>query len=188
MAGSDNFESMDASLMANFDRKNNSIIKEVDRLSKEQANLERELQSLLDSEVNNLIYLQNPLTIVERERAILLSDKEKFQNYLNHIQSKRDNYIKNLAKLKEDLTVSEVTLTQLYSEKQELTKVVDSQELSPADVDRMNATRDQLATSLATCRENLDNINQSVWKSEIAVQKNMDMLEKKVQEFSNRNV
>jgi kinetochore protein NDC80 len=75
-------------------------------------------------------------------------------------------------------------LSQLYSEKQELIKVVEAQEIRPADVDRMNATREQLVSSLTSCRENLDLINQNVWQSEISVQKVMDTLEKKVQEFS----
>jgi hypothetical protein len=51
MAGSDNYDQMDEALMENFGKKDNAILKEVDRLSKEQANLERDLASLSNSEV-----------------------------------------------------------------------------------------------------------------------------------------
>lgn len=61
-AGSDNFESMEEALMGNFgiknlttDRKNNSMIKEVERLTKEHSALEKELVSLSDSEVLKLL-------------------------------------------------------------------------------------------------------------------------------------
>ena len=57
-------------------------------------------------------------------------------------------------------------------------QTVDGQDLSPADVDRLNAERDQLAKSLALTSQNLDTITKQVWAQEIALQKKMDILER----------
>lgn len=110
---------------------------------------------------------------------------------MNHMETKRDKLAASIAAYKDDLAISgiffptiESTLEQLYNEKQNLIRIVDAQELSPSDVDRMNAERDQLVTSLASTRSNLDAINQRVWQSEISLQKQMDALEKRVAEFN----
>jgi kinetochore protein NDC80 len=103
---------------------------------------------------------------------------------MNHMDTKCQKLFASVASYKEDLALCESTLEQLYAEKQALHNTVEAQELSPADVDRMNAERDQLVTSLASCRSNLDLVNQRVWQSEISLQKQMDSLEKRVQEFN----
>lgn len=71
-------------------------------------------------------------------------------------------------------------MKKLTKEREGLQGAVDAQELSPADVDRLNAERDQLAKSLALTSQNLDTITKQVWAQEIALQKKMDVLERSV--------
>lgn len=70
----------------------------------------------------------------------------------------------------------EAELEKLFSEKAELQKAVDSQEISPADVDRMNSERDALSLSLAQLAEKQEEINQRVWDKEIVTQREMDQV------------
>lgn len=183
LAGSDDYAAMDKTLNANFgtpfltlDRKNKQVIKHVEKISKSCSVLERELATLSHAE--------SPLVVVERERGILEADKEKFQNYLSHIKIKLEKLNDSVSALNDDMTSIEAEMEKLYAEKQELSETVDLQELSPADVDRMNSERDQLVQSLEAARTALDDINKRVWQSEITMQKTMDRLEKSVQDFN----
>ena len=72
----------------------------------------------------------------------------------------------------------------MTAEKNALQATVDGQEISPSDVDRMNAERDQLAISLESINVKLDSINKTIWEKEIAIQKKMDNVEKIVQEYN----
>ncbi len=78
----------------------------------------------------------------------------------------------------------EEQVKKLTREREELQATVDSQEISPADVDRMNAERDQLAKTLNLMRTQLDDINKAVWNDEIALQKKMDALERSAEKFN----
>lgn len=53
-------------------------------------------------------------------------------------------------------------------------EIVDSQELSPVDVDRMNAERDQLNKNLESFSEKIEDINKIIWEREIHCQKKGD--------------
>ncbi|KAL2915097.1 kinetochore-associated Ndc80 complex subunit ndc80 [Polyrhizophydium stewartii] len=75
-------------------------------------------------------------------------------------------------------------IARITAEKTELQQIIDAQEISPADLDRMNAERDQLALSLQVVSNKLDAANKIVWEKEIALQKKMDQLEKVVQEYN----
>ena len=176
LEGTDDFDGMDQALVANFDKKNEEIIREVEKLKKELAVLEREWSSLSESE--------SPLTLLEREKSILQTDKEKFQSYISHLETKKMKLSETVEVLKQDILQSEKAIEQLYQDKQTLSDTVDAQELSPTDVDRMNAERDQLVQSLESTRNHLDEINKKVWNGEITLQKTMDRLERSVQEFN----
>lgn len=124
------------------------------------------------------------MTLIERECAILESDKEKFKNYIAHVESKRQRLSETVLSIKQEFENSEETVKKLTAEREKLSAIVDAQELSPADVDRMTAERDQLAKNLAAMSEQLDQINKAVWNKEIAIQKKMDQLERTSEKFN----
>jgi kinetochore protein NDC80 len=71
-------------------------------------------------------------------------------------------------------------------EKAELQDVVDAQELSPADIDRMTAERDQLAKNLEQYNEREDQVKNSIWEFEVACQKKLDQVDKRIKDFNDR--
>lgn len=124
-------------------------------------------------------------------------DKEKFKNYITHVQGKQQKLIDTCSSLSQEFDASgiiysfksrlffnlhqktlEETVKKLTKEREALQATVDAQDLSPADVDRLNAERDQLAKSLALTSQNLDTVTKQVWAQEIALQKKMDVLER----------
>ncbi|KAH9269945.1 hypothetical protein BASA83_007931 [Batrachochytrium salamandrivorans] len=176
LEGSDDFDAIDRELMNSFDRKNEATIRDVERMRREHHALEEELASLTQGE--------SPLDSLIRENSILGSDKEKFQTYIAHVEVKEQKLQEGLLSAKQELDIQEDELAQVTAEKIELQQIVDAQEISPADVDRMNAERDQLAFSLQTVSTKLESANKAVWEKEIALQKRMDQLEKVVQDYN----
>ena len=70
----------------------------------------------------------------------------------------------------------ETDCSNLQEEKINLQATVDAQEISPADVDRMNSERDQLVKSLEVVGNKLDEVNKDIWEKEIGIQKKMDQV------------
>lgn len=75
-------------------------------------------------------------------------------------------------------------LKQLNSERTQLQTQIDAQEISPADVDRMNLDREQLSQSIQNTTLKLESLNASVWQKEILLQKKHDQLDKVVTNFN----
>ncbi|RKO85028.1 HEC/Ndc80p family-domain-containing protein [Blyttiomyces helicus] len=176
LEGDDDFELMDAELVHTFDVKNENTVREVERLKKENERAEQELDLLKRGE--------SPLVILEREKNSLQLDKEQFIRYIQHVRAKKPNLEESIASLKQDLEAAEKEIASATEERAALQHTVDSQEVSPADVDRMNAENEQLAKTLADIATKLELGNQAVWKSEIELQKKMDQIEKLVQDYN----
>ncbi|KAJ3218694.1 rRNA-binding ribosome biosynthesis protein rpf2 [Dinochytrium kinnereticum] len=176
LAGDDNYDSMDRELISNFDRKNEKIVAEVGKLNNEHEILSREWSNLRDSE--------SPLTVAEKENQTLHSDIEKFKQYILHLESKKEKLIEQVKALDEDLSVKEAELAKISSEKADLQRTVDMQEISPADVDRMTAEREQLVRSLESLAAKTDECQRTIWEKEITLQKKIDQLEKHTQEYN----
>ena len=70
----------------------------------------------------------------------------------------------------------ETDCSNFQAEKIQLQQTVDAQEISPADVDRMNSERDQLIKSLEVVSAKMDELNKDIWEREIGIQKKMDQV------------
>ncbi|KAJ3367615.1 kinetochore-associated Ndc80 complex subunit ndc80 [Kappamyces sp. JEL0680] len=137
------------------EKKDEKVKKDVEKLMGDYSILEKEWQALSQSEA--------PLTVLEREKSILESDKEKFKAYIAHVEGKKQKLQEICKSLQEEF---------------------ESSEISPADVDRMNAERDQLAKTLSLMTHQLDEVTKAVWNEEIALQKKMDALERSADKFN----
>lgn len=113
---------------------------------------------------------------MEKEHVTLTSDREKFKQYIQYVEEKKKKYTNSVAKTTEDMGDKGNELEQLSAERAQLQAVVDNQELSPADVDRMRAEQEQLKKNLEVCAQKLEQINQTVWEKEIQLQKKMDQV------------
>ncbi|KAJ3196946.1 kinetochore-associated Ndc80 complex subunit ndc80 [Irineochytrium annulatum] len=178
LAGDDNYDAMDQELISTFDRKNESIVREVEKLKDEHENLNKEWTNLREND--------SPLTKAERESTTIQSDIEKFKQYIAHLEIKKQKLEDQVKGIEEDLVTTDSELTKMSVEKVELQKIVDMQEISPADVDRMTAERDQLARTLEAVAIKTDESNKAAWEKEITLRKTIDQCEKNIQEFNLR--
>ncbi|KAI8827943.1 HEC/Ndc80p family-domain-containing protein [Chytriomyces cf. hyalinus JEL632] len=176
LAGDDNYDAMADELVSFFDRKDEQTVRDIEKLKLENEALTKELAGLRDSE--------SPLTLAEREGDTLSSDIEKFKQYIAHLELKKQKLQDQVNVVEEELSAKESELDKQTIEKNELTSIVDNQELSPADVDRMTSEREQLVRTLEALAAKSEETNKTFWEKEMAVQKQMDALEKCVQKFN----
>ncbi|KAI9366175.1 HEC/Ndc80p family-domain-containing protein [Zopfochytrium polystomum] len=172
LAGEDDYTDMDDKMKASFDAKNREIIKETDQIRAEIQILEKERDLLANTE--------SPLIIAKKERAIIQSDIEKFTYYNSHLEKKKKKLEEETKALSEELEVAERELETKLQEKAELQKVVDAQQISQADVDRMNAEKDQFVATRKKLAESTDAQRQEMWRKETQLQKMMQELEDKL--------
>ncbi|KAJ3392143.1 kinetochore-associated Ndc80 complex subunit ndc80 [Lobulomyces angularis] len=170
------YHEMVEELKGNFDKKNEQILKAVEKLENTNKNLEKQLTELTLSE--------DPLIALQRAQETLTSDKEKFQQYLSYIEGRKIKALEITNTLNEEVLTKETELEKVLNEKNSLQQVVDSQEISPADVDRMNAERDQLQSTLIQLSNKQEEVNKRVWEKEIEIQKEMDKLDKLIKAFN----
>ncbi|KAI9143730.1 HEC/Ndc80p family-domain-containing protein [Paraphysoderma sedebokerense] len=176
LAGDDDFGIMEAELATNFERKNEVVLKDVERLTGEIEQLDKEIKEYTENEP--------PLVTLDRQKQVLMSDNEKFQQYISRLQSKKSKLEEANSKLTAELEEQVRQLEQLNSEKLSLQAQIDAQDISPADFDRMTSEREQLTKALETLQQKIDEISKQMWDKEINVQKKLDQIEKLVQDYN----
>lgn len=140
---------------------------------------------------------QSPLVKYQEESRAYAEDIVKVQKWIESLSAKQVQITEQVLKLKQESDVKgirEVKTSQhnmrIYSnmphtaaelaaaekEMNALQEVVDNQEISPADVDRMHAERDQLSAQLAQFTEKEDLLKHRLWENEVASQKKLDQV------------
>lgn len=138
----------------------------------------------LDKEIKEYTENEPPLVTLDRQKQVLMSDNEKFQQYISRLQSKKSKLEEANSKLTVELEEQVRQLEQLNSEKLSLQAQIDAQDISPADFDRMTSEREQLTKALETLQQKIDEISKQMWDKEINVQKKLDQIEKLVQDYN----
>ncbi|KAI8806344.1 HEC/Ndc80p family-domain-containing protein [Cladochytrium replicatum] len=176
LEGTDDFETMDAELMETFDQKNEKIIAEIERFKKATATLEKELNALKN--------VESPLQNEERIRSTLVRDVRSLKEHISAVDLKKQRHKDAYAKLRDQIKSSDDELAKLVEEKRRLQIIVDAQEMSPADVERMTSEREQLGQALKLQTAQTKEKMETFLKMEISGQKIVDQLEKQIQSFN----
>ena len=174
LTGLDDFEIIDNELLKSFDSKTETVESEIEDLKLERVTLERELNATSISLLKE----------AQKEYAVFQQEKGKFEDFVLLLQKKLQTLEQEMSVLNEEMTQSQETMERLTVENKRLTKVVDQQELSPSDVERMTTERDTLGKNIKLVNQRLDDLNSQVWDKEISIQKTMDSLEKLVEKFN----
>ncbi|KAJ1967771.1 kinetochore-associated Ndc80 complex subunit ndc80 [Dispira parvispora] len=178
LGGQDDFESMESDLAECFESKNRQLIHEIDALENRNETLRQELQRLTEQE--------SPLVALNKKQADCLEDLGKFRQTIQLYQQKKDKLQLALGELETKLETQAQGISQLHAEKQQVQQVVDAQEISPADIDRMNSERQKLSEVLQDLNMRIEEMNKLIWQKEIEVQPKIDAIEQLVQDFNSR--
>ncbi|KTW31703.1 kinetochore-associated Ndc80 complex subunit NDC80 [Pneumocystis jirovecii RU7] len=176
LSGDDDFSEMEKELEHEFDKRNEEILSVIEHLEKENESLSETIKNIAES--------MSSIEILDRERKVLQSDKDKFNQYIQYLENKKKKFIDLNARLKNELFNKEKELSQLSVEKSELQTQVDSQPISPADVDRMTAERESLVKNLEIVTGKMEESSKQTFEKEILAQKKIDSLEKLIANYN----
>ncbi|KAJ1840291.1 kinetochore-associated Ndc80 complex subunit ndc80, partial [Coemansia sp. RSA 2703] len=135
-------EELESMLADQFDQKNASLIKETADVEQRLADAKEQLEKLIGK--------GSDLEKLELERALLISDKEKVESYVQKLENRHQRMVDHVVLQKQQLDAAQVEQMRLESEKTEVKKVVDAQQISTEDVDRMSEERNLLVDTLKT--------------------------------------
>ncbi|KAJ2852766.1 kinetochore-associated Ndc80 complex subunit ndc80 [Coemansia brasiliensis] len=165
-------------LAKQFEQKNASLIQETADVERRLANAKMELDALLSNE--------SSLVQLERERVELIADKKKFENYIQLIENKHQRIVDLVATQKQQQDAAQFEQLALEKEKSEVQKIVDEQQISTDDVDRMNSERNQLLETLKGVQEKSQEVMQEVWDRELKLQRALDDIESLAQDYRSK--
>ncbi|KAJ1901969.1 kinetochore-associated Ndc80 complex subunit ndc80 [Kickxella alabastrina] len=164
------------SILANqFEQKNANLIQETAEIERRLANAKTELEALQSNE--------SPLIQLDGERVELILDKAKFEQFIQKLEGKHQrmaDYVGNQKQVHDAAQVEQMTLEK---EKAEVKVIVDAQQISTEDVDRMNSERNQLLETLKGVQEKLQEATNIVWDREMRLQRVLDDVETLGQDY-----
>ena len=192
LMGNEDFEAMQEELVNMFQQKDQALIAEIQQLEQQNQILMQEL-SKLESEAS-------PFSVLQEQKQSIDSDLEKIDKWSETLSAKHAQLADQISKLTNEeqskrtlssecpayLSGVEMELEVTNKEKDELQFIVDNQEVSPADVDRMNAEREQLSRQIEQLTEKNTEMEKLIWDREIATQKKLDEVDKVSQDFNAR--
>ncbi|RKP39008.1 HEC/Ndc80p family-domain-containing protein [Dimargaris cristalligena] len=178
LAGRDDFDSIENDLADCFDHKNKHIIQEVSELEASNETLRLELRQLTGQ--------VDPLVELQKKQTHCLADLEKFRQTIAVYGEKKQRLHSLLEELRAKIEDQGKTILQLKDAKVEYQQIVDVQEISPADIERMNSERQRLSENLRDLNIRVEELNKDVWQREIDIQPKIDLIEQLVQDFNTR--
>ncbi|KAJ2787689.1 kinetochore-associated Ndc80 complex subunit ndc80 [Coemansia interrupta] len=169
---------LESMLADQFEQKNASLINETADVEKRLADAKKQLE--------NLISEGSDLEKLEIERALLVSDKGKVESYIQKLESKHKRSFDHVVDLKQKLDAAQVEQMRLESEKVEVKKVVDAQQISTEDVDRMSEERNLLVETLKNVQEKAKDAAKVVWDNDMKMQRLLDEIDTLAQEYTSK--
>jgi kinetochore protein NDC80 len=161
-----------------FHQKDELALNDIKRLDEENAELNTEWTKLKQE--------TPPLVKIKQEKQNYESDIVKLNQWKEALLKKKSQIEEQLKSLNNDYEHLNNQLEKCASEKMELQQIVDNQELSPADIDRMNNERDQLSQQFDVLSEKLKETSKYVWQLEIDANKKMSLIEKQGKIFNDK--
>ncbi|KAJ2610379.1 kinetochore-associated Ndc80 complex subunit ndc80, partial [Coemansia sp. RSA 1804] len=169
---------LEAGLAQQFDQKNASLIQEIADVERQLANAKTELDALLGNE--------SPLVQLERERVEQIADREKVEKYIQRLENRHQRMADYVGNQRQQHDAAQVEQMALEKEKADVQEIVDAQQISTEDVDRMNSEHNQLLETLNGVQAKLKEVVKEVWDREMKLQRVLDNVENLSQEYSSK--
>ncbi|KAJ1722296.1 kinetochore-associated Ndc80 complex subunit ndc80 [Coemansia erecta] len=169
---------LESMLADQFDQKNASLIKETADVEQRLADAKEQLERLI-SEGSDLEKL-------ELERSLLVSDKGKVESYVQKLEGRHKRMADAVVNNNQLLDAAQVEQMRLENEKAEVKKIVDAQQISTEDVDRMSEERNQLVETLKNVQEKVKEATKVVWDNDMKMQRVLDEVDTLAQEYTSK--
>ncbi|CAG8520885.1 5442_t:CDS:10 [Diversispora eburnea] len=155
------------------EQSNADIVVQTAELQKKVDELEKEM-----NEMNE----EDPLTTVINENNTLLSDMAKFNAYTKHLEDKINKLKDSITKLEEQNQGAD--LAKIEEEKAEIQQKVDSQPISPDDVERMHKESEQITNNRNSIAAKMKELAKLQWEKGLELEKRISEIEKQIQYYN----
>lgn len=169
-------QELETNLAQQFEQKNASLAQETTDTERKLANAKQELEALTGNE--------SPLVQLDKERVDLITDKVKMEEYIQRLENRRQRLADVIGNQKQQQDAAQIEQMALEKKKAETQVIVDAQEISAEDVDRMNSERNQLLESLTGVQGKVQEATKKVWAYEMDLQRVLDDVDTQTQEYS----
>ncbi|RHZ76465.1 hypothetical protein Glove_197g56 [Diversispora epigaea] len=175
LEGEDDYSEMAEELDVAYEQSNADIVVQTAELQKKVDELEKEM-----NEMNE----EDPLTTVINENNTLLSDMAKFNAYTKHLEDKINKLKDSITKLEEQNHGAERDLAKIEEEKAEIQQKVDSQPISPDDVERMHKESEQITNNRNSIAAKMKELAKLQWEKGLELEKRISEIEKQIQYYN----
>ncbi|KAI9193658.1 HEC/Ndc80p family-domain-containing protein [Polychytrium aggregatum] len=175
-----NYDPEDKELLLYFEGKLADLVSETDQLDQEIKVLEAEYQALAEGE--------DPLVALSKEEATLRGDASKLKQLMAHRQARKTKVVEENATLRENIALKQSELVSVTNERNHLQHIVDTQEISPAEIDKINTEREKLTSQLASLEDSIKEIDKKCWEIEIEYQRMCDGLTATVKDYNSPRI
>ncbi len=123
---------------------------------------------------------------LQQRHADYQSDLGKFRTLIEQLTTHREGLAAKVEKREGELATLYRSLEMVRAETQELKAVVNAQELSPEDVQRMQQERARLDEALEKAREHKAKMHKALWEAEMELSRSVVDLETAAQTFNTK--
>eukprot|EP00730_Choanoeca_flexa_P010327 TRINITY_DN17502_c0_g1_i1.p1 TRINITY_DN17502_c0_g1~~TRINITY_DN17502_c0_g1_i1.p1 ORF type:complete len:626 (+),score=201.43 TRINITY_DN17502_c0_g1_i1:32-1879(+) len=145
----------------------------------------QERNAALKHELAQLEASAPPVDELRARKATFEGDKHKFMQLIANLEAHQAKQEQKLQQALEEKEQREAEQQRLAAELENLKHTLENQEMSPADVDRINGLNRQLDRDLQHLNQRKDKVEQEAWKLEMGVSKQLQSLEAKSLECNN---
>ncbi|CAG8787093.1 21542_t:CDS:10, partial [Dentiscutata erythropus] len=172
--GDDDYSEAAYEFDAAYDQSNADIIAKSAEVQKEVDELEKQLNEMSE----------DPLTVAQNENKTLRSDMTKFNAYTKHLEDKIMKLKDYIIKLDEEHKGIEIELAKVEEEKAEIQQKVDSQPISPDDVERMHKESEQITNNRNAIATKAKELSKLQWEKGLDLEKRIADIEKQIQYYN----
>eukprot|EP00013_Stygamoeba_regulata_P029722 CAMPEP_0177652514 /NCGR_PEP_ID=MMETSP0447-20121125/13178_1 /TAXON_ID=0 /ORGANISM="Stygamoeba regulata, Strain BSH-02190019" /LENGTH=693 /DNA_ID=CAMNT_0019155779 /DNA_START=246 /DNA_END=2327 /DNA_ORIENTATION=- len=170
------FEKLESSLVEKFEQKTAQEKQAVDELEMELSDLQKEIDSLYESE--------ETVEKLSKHMKTLCNDEQKFVKYISELDQHRDEVASRTEAMKQELEGRRAQKLELEQEKLRLQTVVANQELSTADVEKMNSEKRQLEQVLESMRRQREQIDAQCADTSSRLESKLREVAEQVQQYN----
>ncbi|CAD6964333.1 unnamed protein product [Tilletia laevis] len=174
--GEDQFPEENDELRAIYDERNEAGRAEMAELDKSIARMHAQIAELEK---------ESPLQHEEREAELLQSDIAKFSRYNEEVLEPRlQKSARAVEKLKQDNIELEENVKEIEKEKARLQAIVDAQDMSAEEFERLTGEREHIQKQLVEASRVIQTVTKSNWAIELQLQKRQAAVETLMSAFN----
>ncbi|XP_070568696.1 kinetochore protein NDC80 homolog [Ptychodera flava] len=178
MNGQDDFDTHERMLAENMKIGNHIATEDLDQLENDIRGLNAELE-MLELEPDKMASLND-------RKQLLQTDLKRFENYLQELESHKRSLSLRQQEKDEDFQRAVLEEKQQLEEIQHLQHIYDTQELSAADVERINREKRDLTRHVEALEKEKEEIDKQIWNEEMEISRQHEEAENHVQEYNNQ--